>query len=259
MNIEEYISSGILEAYVQGDLSSAEMQEVERNLQQYPQLREELQKIEEVQENLLMQLAIAPSISVKQNILNAIETKPKGKVIPFSGAVLWKYAAAASVLLALVSSYLAFDFHQRWQSAQANLNELIAQNQQIAQSYNTVNLRLDRIEKDLKVVSDPAFARIVMKGTANATEALAFVYWNATTQEAYLSIQNMRTLAQENQYQLWAIVDGHPVDMGVFDGGQTALLKMKSIAKAAAFAVTVEPRGGKPSPTLTTMQVIGNV
>jgi len=34
---------------------------------------------------------------------------------------------------------------------------------------------------------------------------------------------------------------------------------MKSIAGAAAFAVTVEPRGGKDSPSLETMRVVGSV
>ena len=70
----------------------------------------------------------------------------------------------------------------------------------------------------------------------------------------------MRTLAQENQYQLWAIIDGKPVDAGVFDTSLAGLLKMKEIGNgAAAFAVTIEPRGGKASPTLETMQVVGNV
>jgi hypothetical protein len=37
-------------------------------------------------------------------------------------------------------------------------------------------------------------------------------------------------------------------------------LKMKAVrAGAATFAVTLEPRGGKQSPTLETMQVAGNV
>ena len=38
------------------------------------------------------------------------------------------------------------------------------------------------------------------------------------------------------------------------------LLKMKDIGiGAGAFAVTIEPRGGKTSPTLETMQVVGTV
>jgi len=129
----------------------------------------------------------------------------------------------------------------------------------MANDYNTVNQRLDKIETDIRVIDNPAFSRIVMKGTDNAPEAMAYVYWNANTKEVYLSIQNMKALSQENQYQLWAIVDGKPVDAGVFDGNLAGLLKMKDLTGAAAFAVTIEPRGGKPAPTLETMQVIGNV
>jgi anti-sigma-K factor RskA len=70
----------------------------------------------------------------------------------------------------------------------------------------------------------------------------------------------MKQLAQENQYQLWAIIDGKPVDAGVFDGNLAGLVKMKEIPSGAkTFAVTIEPRGGNASPTLEKMQVVGNV
>ena len=78
--------------------------------------------------------------------------------------------------------------------------------------------------------------------------------------KSILSVQDLKELAQENQYQLWAIIDGKPVDAGVFDNNFTGLLKMKDIgAGAATFAVTIEPRGGRQTPTLETMQVAGNV
>jgi anti-sigma-K factor RskA len=56
-----------------------------------------------------------------------------------------------------------------------------------------------------------------MKGTPNAPGALASVYWNESKNEGYLSIQDLKQLAQENQYQLWAIIEGKPVDAGVFE------------------------------------------
>jgi anti-sigma-K factor RskA len=130
----------------------------------------------------------------------------------------------------------------------------------VAKDYNTVNQRLDQIENDLKVIDNPAFKRVVMKGTDQAPQAMASVYWNESSREVYLSIQSMKELSRESQYQLWAIIDGKPVDVGVFDGNIAGLIKMKEIGNgAAAFAVTIEPRGGKPAPTLETMQVVGNV
>src|SRR6185436_15448021 len=97
--------------------------------------------------------------------------------------------------------------------------------------------RLDKIEADLKVTNNPAFKRTILTGTKNSPESLVYVYWNESTKDVYLGIANIRELTQANQYQLWAIVDGKPVDAGVFDVF-TGLLKMKNITGATAFAVT---------------------
>lgn len=260
MNIKEYISSGELEAYALGELTLLERAEVEKNIQQFPELREELAKIEKTSEALLMQMAMEPPVAVKEKVMQSIQ--PKGKIIPIQGAnlLIWKYAAAASIVFSLLTSYLAYDYRSKWKSSEFALSDLIAQNKQIAQEYNRVNLRLDKVENDLHVIDNPGFTKVVMKGTPNAPQALASVYWNQQSNEVYVSIQNLRELSQQNQYQLWAIIDGKPVDAGVFDGNLIGLIKMKDIAKGAeVFAVTIEPRGGQSSPTLVTMQVAGKV
>jgi anti-sigma-K factor RskA len=263
VNISEYISSGILDAYAAGLLSARDRAEVEANLARYAELRNELAAIEETQEKFLAQSAITPPVHVKEKLFAAIDAQ-QAKVIPLQPVVsnpsFWRYAVAASISLALVASYLAYDYRAKWLNTVVSLNDLIAQNQQIAQDYNVVNNRIDKIENDVKVLNNPAFKRIVMGGTPNSPTSMAYVYWNENTQEVYLSLQNMRKLSKENQYQLWAIIDGKPVDAGVFDGNLAGLLKMKEIGKgAAAFAVTIEPRGGKASPSIETMQVVGNV
>lgn len=258
MNIEEYISSGILEAYALGDLSAVDRTTVERNLAQYPELRIELALIEETQESLLMKAAIQPRASVRAELFRKPEfNKPETKPASMHPTV-WKYATAASIVFALITSYLAYEYYGRWQASEENLTTLIAQNRQMAQDYNTVNQRLDKIELDMRITDNPAFNRVVMTDP-NASGSMASVYWNAQTKEVYLSIQNMKELAQENQYQLWAIIDGIPVDAGVFDTDSSGLIRMKDLTGAATFAVTLEPRGGRPTPTLEKLQVIGNV
>jgi anti-sigma-K factor RskA len=237
---------------------------------QYPELRKELTRIEEAQEAFLMKAAVNPRAVVKENLFTAIDAKstpvktPEAKIVPLndtkSTLPFWKFAAAASITVALISSFLAYNYWNKWKATETNLADLIAQNQQMAQDYNTVNQRIGDIEKELKITNNPAFNRVVMKGTPNAPGALASVYWNESTKEVYLSIQDMKALARENQYQLWAIIDGKPVDAGVFDTNFTGLIKMKDIQPGVVtFAVTIEPRGGKTSPTLETMQVAGNV
>lgn len=261
MNIEEYISSGILEAYALGDLSAADRTAVEKNLAQYPELRKELALIEEAQEQIFMKAAIQPRASVKAELFGKLElNRQEAKVVVMQSAA-WKYAAAASIVLALITSYMAYEYYGRWQASEKNLTTLITQNRQMAQDYNTVNQRIDKMQSDMHVIGNPDFNRVVMSGhEKNAPGTEAYVYWNEKTKEVYLSIQNMKELAYDNQYQLWAMVDGKPVDAGVFDMDKAnGLLRMKEMGGATTFAVTIEPRGGRPTPSLENLQMIGNV
>ncbi len=261
MNINDYIASGILEAYALGEVTPEQRAELERLFIEYPALHEELARVEETMEAFAMKAAVTPRSSVKERLMKEVAageapTKSKVSTPNFNP---WKFAAAASITVALVASYLAYTYHGRWQNTATEMDNLIAQNQQIAQDYSRVNQKLDKVQSDFSIIENTSFSKVVMAGTANAPEALATVYWNASTEEVFLSVQELQQLATTNQFQLWAIVDGKPVDAGVFDLGVEGLLKMKTISGAAAFAVTIEPRGGKASPTMETMQVMGAV
>lgn len=269
MNIKDYIASGILESYVLGEVSDQERSEVEANLLRYPELREELAKIEEAQEALLMRTAIKPPARVKDKLFGEIDRNdgtieqhkaPAARVIPLeaSSAKWWKLATAASVSVAVITSYLALNYKGELQNTRERLDNLIAQNQQIAQDYNTVNQRLDKIESTIRIIDNPSYRRIILKGTDAAKGSLASVYWNESTSEVYLSVQQLRDISKDQQFQLWAIVDGKPVDAGVFNLAE-GIIRMKDIRNASAFAVTIEPEGGSVSPTLSSMQVIGTI
>ncbi|WP_420316944.1 anti-sigma factor [Ekhidna sp.] len=273
MNIEEYISSGILEAYVMDQLSSAESKEVEKAITEYPELKVELELIELSMESLALATAAKPPPGIKENLMSQVETETKTNnmggeqevpVIPMGNqqsASVWRYAAAASVLIALGSAFMAFNYWNKWRSAEEQLSDLIAQNQQFADNYNQVNQQLDDIQSAVAIMNSSSYKRVVMNGTDNSPDAQATVYWNEASEDVYLSIQNLKALSQDQQYQLWAIIDGKPVDAGVFDpANDRFLVQMKNIGpNAAAFAVTIEPRGGSENPSLETMQVVGNV
>ena len=109
MNIEEYISSGILESYVLGELPENEAQEVLRIAQQYPEVREELENIERSLEALAQKVAVKPSSEVKERLyqdlgFNDVETQENASNIKQLKTL--KYAAAAAVILMLLSSAL---------------------------------------------------------------------------------------------------------------------------------------------------------
>lgn len=278
MDIQTYISSGILESYVLGELSAAEAREVEELAARYPQVGEELNQIEATLAGLAQAAAVAPRAGLKNSILDRLapvaSASPEAPVAtatpareatpvrPLQPPATQKpqpqrWLMAASIGLALISSMAAAYFWSRWQQTEEQLASLAAQNTLLVQHVSTLESRAEGMQQSLAVLTNPSYRTVRMAGLTPAPDALAVVYWNPATEEVYLHAGSLPTPPTDKQYQLWAIVDGKPVDAGVFDTSGQQLQKMKTINNASAFAVTLEPKGGSPSPTLEQMYVMG--
>jgi anti-sigma-K factor RskA len=72
-------------------------------------------------------------------------------------------------------------------------------------------------------------------------------------------VNNLPKPAAGKQYQLWAIVNGQPVDAGMLNWNDaTIVASMKNIPQAQAFAITLEDEGGHPLPQ-GVMYVLGSI
>ena len=276
MDIKAYISSGIVETYVMGMASEHEVREVETLAAQYPEVRDEILSIELALEKLAIANSVAPPAALRENIFAAIEkevsatntqNKPveqnvaETKVISISKntkSVNW-FAIAASVAL-LVS--LAYNYNQNKKIEYSNkvaaqaLDSLCIANKEIE---NKLALEKEITDKNIALFTQAGNKIIEMKGLPISPSSLALVVYNANTKQAFINVKSLPQTPAEKQYQLWAIVDGKPVDMGVFDVNTNTniLQKMLDVTNPQAFAVTLENKGGSPTPTMEQMFVMG--
>ena len=86
-------------------------------------------------------------------------------MVPLPQTAMWKYVAVTSIAIALVASYVAYSYRERWRESKPALNKLIGQNEQMVQEYEVVNQKLDKIRRDLSIMESTAFTKVVMKGT----------------------------------------------------------------------------------------------
>ena len=100
--------------------------------------------------------------------------------------------------------------------------------------------------------------KIELKGVEKHPNMLAEVYWNESKQ-VFLNPKNLPAAPSGKQYQLWAIVDGKPVDLGMYDANKETIQQMKVVEKPQAFAITLEKEGGNPTPTMEEMYVMGTI
>ncbi|WKK75486.2 anti-sigma factor [Marivirga salinae] len=273
-NIEAYISTGVIEAFVLGQLNEAETKELLQYAEEHEEVRNALDETEETLFALGQEGSITPPAQSKKALFadlglemesdkadseeELVQEEIKKETKAFS---IYPYLSAAASIVAIIGIVFSVYYYNQWQSTEARLSNIIAQNQSMAQQYNVVKNQMEQYAENVEILRQPGIETVPMKGLDIAPDAQAFVHWNKKTNEVFLNAKKMPSNEMDHQYQLWAIVEGAPVDMGVFDvaGDMTRLLKMKTIGKASAFAVTLEPRGGSKNPTMEKMYVIGQI
>lgn len=287
MNVEEYISSGILEAYVLSDLSDQEMREVQCMSHIYPEIQEELTRIEESLEFFAMQGKMQTPDFMKERIMAAIaETEQDGEapIVEEKAAKLKSLnnqessrggrsmlLVAASIALLLISSYTAFQWVQgtnenerlqaKIESQKGKLKSQGADLMTSSKSLKELRSELEDKKERLAFVSKEGTSKIALNGVPGHEGSRVTMYYDKLTAESYCEINQLEELSDDQQYQLWAIVDGKPISMSVFsiDENKQDWMKMEDIANVQTFAITIEPYGGVESPTLENMVVAGNV
>lgn len=257
MNVKEYISSGIVESYVLGLASDAERTEFEANCAQHPEIAEARNAFElALEEQMLNDAPVTPEF-LKQQIEEKIKfsltesdtddlTEERAPVRSIS---IWRWIAAASLILLAGSVYWALTINKKYQDLQARNRSLENQVQQSTAATN-------EMQNDLDKLRNHPMKTAALKG--NSDQAYAIVYWDtaSASKDVYLMINNLPQPPTDKQYQLWALLDGQPIDLGMIEAKQKRLLyRMKNVQNAQAFAITLEPKGGSPQPTTNPIAV----
>jgi anti-sigma-K factor RskA len=249
VNVKEYINSGLVESYVLGLATDAERLEFEQVCATYPEIAEARDAFERSLENQLIRDAITPPSFIKEKIQQQISSAANSSsnlsddVIadtPVRRMNVWRLLAAACFVGLLGVGYWAYTTNEKYQNALAKQS---ATEKELQQS----TAQLESLQQQADMMTKPGVKMVALKGTANAPQAQTTIFWDTTgTRDVYLMINNLPQPATDKQYQLWAIIDKQPVDLGMIDyeaNQKRLLLRMKNVQNAQAFAITLEQRG----------------
>lgn len=134
--------------------------------------------------------------------------------------------------------------------------------EQVRKDCEAEKAKANEVKEQFIAIRHWATKPVQMKATPLGGDAYAVVYWNNVKKTTYLDLGKLPQPAADKQFQLWAIVNGKPTDMGIFEVAPAdSLIKIDGqfIENPQAFAVTLEPKGGSQSPSLDQMWVVGNV
>lgn len=264
MDNKAYIETGILESYALGMCNADEAMQVEKMCAQYPEIQTELTKIQESINEYALLHSKTPHTETREKILskimdNEIQTNiSTTSIIPlFSN----RLAIAASILLFSLSLIGNILLYTKYRLAKDEVITLNTEKQQLASNINANQVSMETMNKNMALLTHPNTIKVVMKGVEKSPTSMAMIYWNTQSKEVFIELKSLPMPEQGKQYQLWAIVDGKPVDAGIItmQDGDSSLHKMKDFESAQAFAITLENEGGSINPTLTQMYVMGAV
>lgn len=270
MDIQEFLMSGAVESYVLGLSDPAEMREMEILSAHHAEIRQAIAAFELQLEQDALNSAVAPPAALKDKVMEALQKEgmklyttqpqtaaPVAKVVSLEApkSVRWlRGAIAACIILLIGSAMLNFYYYSQYRKFNNQYTELLAK-QNVLMADNKV------MQASFKTITDTAMVQVPMKApTADKAGSMATILWDSRTKDVFLMVNHLPTPVAGKQYQLWAIVDGKPVDAGMVDMNvQSGLIKMHNIPSAQAFAITLEKAGGSPTPTMEEMYVLGKV
>ncbi len=252
MNVKEYIRSGIIESYVLGIATEGERHEFEQMCAAYPEVAEAQAAFERLLEEQLMKDAVQPPAFIKEKVLQQIKPdvaeggyKDQTEETPVRRMNPWKWVAAASLLLLAGAAFWAYTATEKY-------NDLVARQSSMERQLQESTAQLQILQQDAEMLRKPGMKMVALKGTDEAPQAKTTVFWDTTGvgKDVYMLINNLPQPPTDKQYQLWALMNGQPIDLGFIEldvQQKRLLVKMKNVQNAQAFAITLEQRG-RPNP-----------
>ncbi|MCX6290522.1 MAG: anti-sigma factor [Bacteroidetes bacterium] len=169
---------------------------------------------------------------------------------PHPHTLTYKYLMVACIASLVISTFASYFFYDRWSEAEDRSVSLVSEMNNMTRKYNLEKNTFEKTFNDLLVLRDENAKVITLTATDSTRRYIARVYWNHYTRETYIDVLSLPSPDSTMQYQLWAFNGNEPVDAGVFRvNGDEGVQRIKPVAAADEWAVTLEPKGGSPVPT----------
>lgn len=237
-------------------LSPAEKAEVEGYLKTYPELRYEIREIERSLEVYAGSAALKSPAGVKEKILhslrNNLEETSNVNTPSFS---IWPLATVALALALLLFGYFYFQKDKETKQLRSEIKAVVdtcqAKTNELMNHLDLLRQLTEPNNKILPFTATPGFASTDL-----------YLHTNKTTKRNFIQVRNLPDISENQSFELWSIKpDQPPMPLTVFGKPVNGLIEVAYVDDTAVYAITIEPKGGKNTPTMEhligTVSVVG--
>lgn len=236
MDLQSFIQSGLLEAYVLGQCSAEERIQVERMATEHAEVRAELASIETSLEAYAASNVVKPPEWMKARILERIGQEASGSAAqPNSASRPNKGPLRFFQILAfLLTAATSFLFLKQKEMGSEN-DQLRFRTDSIQQALVACTDETKKPDPIAELLCDPSTQRILV---SDGKGIHTIVYYNARLNKMAYDPYGLPTPNPGKYYQFWAIIGEKPVSIGMQSTSICA--SIQTVENAVAFAISEE-------------------
>ncbi len=256
MNVNEIRASGLLELYVVGQCSLVERETVEEALKSFPELKNDLYQIGAALENYARLNSVMPSDGLKEKILEEVRgskgTPPESsRNVENRSASGFQWLCAILGLAVLALGYLLF-------IAEANRTKIEEEFDLLKVQCDSTQQASDLQFAQLNKLQDQNNEILPITSTDKYAASELYLIYNLQSQQNFVQVKSLPNISDQQSFQLWSLKDGQtPIPLTVFQGDEGFFIPVAFEEDTTTYAITIEPRGGRETPTLENL--IGTV
>jgi anti-sigma-K factor RskA len=238
-----------LALYALGSLEAEAVVSLERHLDECAGCRQELARLEgDVALLALTASGPAPPERARQRLLKAIAREPRPLRTVFMRRRWWTLAPVFGSLVLAIFAIMLWRENARQRDRIETLKSDAARNQ----------ATFNEAKHLLALLTDPSAMQVTLVAARARPQPAGRAIYMPRDGALVFMASNLAPLPPEKTYELWlvpAAAGAKPMPAGVFkpDARGSAVLMMPPISpgvEASMFAVTIEPEGGSPTPTM---------
>lgn len=252
--------------YATGALSENEMFEVDAMCYQYLEVKNELTLIQNAIESYASKNAIAPSRDLKDKIFNSIDFKDdslqnnKLTFVRNTNSKFSTFLVAASVTLGILGFSLSLYYYSRHTLSLGQIENLKMEIKDLKNKNLTYLAEIGVQKTNYSAILSPSIRKVKLNALPISPRAFATVFYDSVNKTSLINIAGFPSTSPNKQFQLWAIVKGKPISLGILPlNDSNTLVKTEFVSNPTAFAITAEPQGGSINPSLDQMVSYGAV
>ncbi len=263
MKKEDFLKSGLLESYVLGIASPEQIEQVEKMLGKYPELkaiRNELQNGLEKFCTEKYKTQLPPELDKKlSSFIDKIDQPVNEPAQEIDLLQRWKWYARIAAGFALIFASMLFVNQTKKTSLQRQLLASNADKERIIGEYRDLVAVDEELRNHLAFINHNLTNQIEAKGTELAPKSCAKIHWNPATNSLLISNVEMLPEAPEGkEYHFWVDVEGEMLHVGGLKESLEKILEEEIFSKPTSINLTLED-GPPQEPNVNALVMVGNL